>query len=47
MRTALDAASEDWILYGFELVPGDNVITTNVPINIVYRTDGTKEVVCV
>lgn len=34
---ALDAASEDWILYGFELVPGDNVITTNVPINIVYR----------
>ena len=34
---ALDAVSEDWILYGFELVPGDNVITTNVPINIVYR----------
>jgi hypothetical protein len=34
---ALDAASEDWILYGFELAPGDNAITTNVPINIVYR----------
>lgn len=34
---ALDAVNENWMLYGFELVPGDNVITTNVPINIVYR----------
>jgi hypothetical protein len=34
---ALDAAGEDWVLYGFELAPGDNVITTNAPINIVYR----------
>jgi len=33
----LDLISEPWLLNGFELLPGQNQITTNTPITLVYR----------
>lgn len=33
----LDLITEDWLLTGFELLPGQNQITTNTPITLVYR----------
>lgn len=33
----LDLVNESWLLYGWELLPGDNVITTNTPITMTYR----------
>jgi phage-related protein len=33
----LDLVNENWLLYGWELLPGDNVITTNTPITLIYR----------
>jgi len=33
----LDLINENWLLYGWELLPGDNVITTNTPITVTYR----------
>lgn len=33
----LDLVNDDWLLAGFELVPGQNEITTTAPITIVYR----------
>jgi phage-related protein len=33
----LDLIGESWFLDGFDLLPGDNAITTNTPITLVYR----------
>ena len=33
----LDLITEDWLLTGFDLLPGQNQITTNTPITLVYR----------
>ena len=33
----LDLITEDWLLTGFELLPGQNQITTNTPITVTYR----------
>jgi phage-related protein len=33
----LDLVNENWLLHGWELLPGDNVITTNTPITLTYR----------
>ena len=33
----LDLVNGDWLLYGFELLPGQNIITTNTPITVTYR----------
>ena len=33
----LDLITEDWFLTGFELVPGQNQLTTNTPITLTYR----------
>lgn len=33
----LDLITEDWLLTGFELLPGENQITTNTPITVAYR----------
>ena len=33
----LDLITEDWFLTGFELVPGQNQLTTNTPITLAYR----------
>jgi len=33
----LDLISEPWLLNGFELLPGQNQITTNTPITVTYR----------
>ena len=33
----LDLVNESWLLYGWELLPGDNAITTNTPITLAYR----------
>ncbi len=34
----LDLVNEDWLVNGFELRPGENEITTDAPIAIVYRS---------
>ena len=36
-ESRLDLANEDWLLTGFELLPGQNQITTNTPITVTYR----------
>ena len=33
----LDLVNEDWFLAGFDLLPGQNQITTNTPITLTYR----------
>jgi phage-related protein len=33
----LDLVNESWLLHGWELLPGDNAITTNTPITLTYR----------
>ena len=33
----LDLVNEDWFLAGFDLLPGENQITTNTPITLTYR----------
>lgn len=33
----LDCIDEDWLIGGWELVPGANQITTNTPITVTYR----------
>ena len=33
----LDLITDDWVLRGWELLPGRNQITTNTPITLVYR----------
>lgn len=33
----LDLVNEDWFLAGFDLLPGQNQITTNTPITVTYR----------
>jgi hypothetical protein len=33
----LDLIDDSWLLTGFELLPGQNQITTNTPITLVYR----------
>lgn len=33
----LDLVDDEWLLNGFELLPGQNQITTNTPITLVYR----------
>jgi len=33
----LDLITEDWLLTGFDLLPGQNQITTNTPVTLVYR----------
>ncbi len=33
----LDLVNEDWFLAGFDLLPGQNQITTNTPITITYH----------
>ncbi len=33
----LDLANDDWVLWGFELLPGENQISTNRAIKITYR----------
>ena len=33
----LDLVNESWLLYGWELLPGENQITTNTPIAMTYR----------
>lgn len=33
----LDLVNEDWFLAGFDLLPGQNRITTNTPITVTYR----------
>jgi phage-related protein len=33
----LDLITEDWLLTGFELLPGQNQITTTTPITLTYR----------
>jgi phage-related protein len=33
----LDLVNENWLLHGWELLPGDNAITTNTPITLTYR----------
>lgn len=35
-QASLDKANDDWLLYGFELLPGANQITTNTPIMLTY-----------
>lgn len=34
----LDLVNEDWFLAGFDLLPGQNQITTNTPITVAYRS---------
>lgn len=36
-ESRLDLVNDDWLLVGFELVPGQNEITTTAPITIAYR----------
>ena len=36
-ESRLDLANEDWLLTGFELLPGENQITSNTPIAMTYR----------
>lgn len=36
-ESRLDLVNEDWLLTGFELLPGQNQITTNTPVTLVYR----------
>jgi phage-related protein len=33
----LDLVNENWLLHGWELLPGENQITTNTPITVTYR----------
>jgi len=33
----LDLVNDDWLLAGFELVPGQNELMTNTPITLTYR----------
>lgn len=33
----LDLVNEDWFLAGFDLLPGQNQITSNTPITVTYR----------
>ena len=33
----IDLINEDWLLNSWELVPGENQITTNTPITVTYR----------
>ncbi len=33
----LDLVNDEWVLYGFELMPGDNLISTNTQITMTYR----------
>ena len=33
----IDLINEDWLLNSWELLPGENQITTNTPITLVYR----------
>ena len=33
----LDLVNEEWFLAGFDLLPGQNQITTNTPISVTYR----------
>ena len=33
----LDLVNENWLLHGWELLPGQNQITTNTPITLTYR----------
>jgi phage-related protein len=33
----LDLVGDDWVASGFELVPGDNEITTTEPVELIYR----------
>lgn len=33
----IDCANDEWLIRGFELLPGNNMITTNEKINLVYR----------
>jgi len=33
----LDLVNDEWLLYGFKLVPGDNIISTSQEIKITYR----------
>ena len=33
----LDLVNESWLLHGWELLPGENQITTNTPITVTYR----------
>ena len=36
-QSAIDLANDEWLLYGFELLPGTNQIQTNTPITMTYR----------
>jgi len=33
----LDLVNDEWVLYGFELIPGDNLISTSAQITMTYR----------
>ena len=33
----LDLVNDEWVLYGFELMPGDNLISTSTQITMTYR----------
>ena len=33
----IDLIDDDWVLHSWELLPGDNAITTNTPITLAYR----------
>ena len=33
----LDLVNDEWVLYGFELIPGDNLISTSTQITMTYR----------
>ncbi len=36
-ENALHLVNDDWLLYGFRLIPGDNLISTSQEIKITYR----------
>jgi len=36
-ESRLDLVNEDWLINGFELLPGQSQITTNTPITVTYR----------